>query len=212
MPHPTSRLSSPCKVCATPTTYWCNRCHVIFYCTIHHAITDWPRHRRECISFQVSPPPTPVPTANVVPSVVRPPMSLPSGYTSRVRALLLKPSIEHVQYITIPYRVTFPTAFAEVTPEVGFYFTECEPQYTLYTKGLDGRVLRNPFQIWYCPNSFKRFSPVNHPVARLAHGLARKAWYGPVVILKYSGILRQSYWDVNEGDLAILSRYFAICH
>ncbi|KAL7284910.1 hypothetical protein ACG7TL_002224 [Trametes sanguinea] len=125
-------------------------------------------------------------------------MSLPSGYTSRVRALLLKPSIEHVQYITIPYRVTFPTAFAEVTPEVGFYFTECEPQYTLYTKGLDGRVLRNPFQIWYCPNSFKRFSPVNHPVARLAHGLARKAWYGPVVILKYSGILRQSYWDVNE--------------
>lgn len=45
-----------CHVCGVPTTYWCSRCHTMWYCCDEHMRRDWQEHKNYCVPFVESRP------------------------------------------------------------------------------------------------------------------------------------------------------------
>ena len=74
--------------------------------------------------------------------------------------------------------------------------------------GLHGAQLRYPLSVWYCAWSADDVPLSNRAVSHLVGPFQHRAWYGPVVVLKYSGVRRRHFMDVYEGDLATMSAYF----
>jgi hypothetical protein len=46
----TSGYNGLCRVCNVRTTMRCERCKLVYYCSVAHQTSDWPRHRGQCRS------------------------------------------------------------------------------------------------------------------------------------------------------------------
>lgn len=94
-------------------------------------------------------------------------------------------------------------------PIVQSYFTENQPYAVILTQGLNGEPLRYPLHIFYCPLSLSRGSPINNAIKRITGGgQAKKAWCGPVLVMRFNGSRRQGYSDASSSDFTALSAYF----
>lgn len=91
------------------------------------------------------------------------------------------------------------------------YFEGDGPYAVILTQGLNGKPLRYPLHILYCPRSLSRGSPVNNAIKEMTvGGRAEKAWCGPVLVMRFSGSRRQGYSDADftARDFSVLSAYF----
>jgi len=192
--------SYPCTLCCRPTTMWCSRCQRAWYCSAQHLETDWPRHRRECLTSNTV---TPAPyqlvagTLSMVPQLVT------------VTGLLFSPEQERPHVVTVHCQpAQLPQQGVCPTPLVQDFFTDSQPQSVVLTQGLNGDSLRFPLHLFYCPISLARGAPVNRAIYRITSGAAPKAWCGPVLVLKFNGSRKQGYSDASTNDLPALSAYF----
>ena len=93
-------------------------------------------------------------------------------------------------------------------PLIQSYFPDGPCEGIILTQGLNGETLRFPLHLWYSPTSLKQGSPENRAILHITSNAARKAWCGPVIVLKFNGSRRQGYSDAGPNDLAALSAYF----
>lgn len=188
-------IHHPCTVCCRPTSMWCSRCQLAWYCSPEHLQNDWPRHRRECMAS---------PNQHMV---IQTPPAAPE--MMQVSAILFNPSEERSQIINVNCQLTRrPNSSSCPTPLVDSFFQESQPASLVLTQGLNGEPLRFPLHIFYCPLSLQRGQPVNRAIYRITSGAAARNWPGPVVVLKFNGSRRQSYTDASTNDLPALSAYF----
>ncbi|KIO34110.1 hypothetical protein M407DRAFT_150790 [Tulasnella calospora MUT 4182] len=62
-------ITHRCHVCGVPTTYWCSRCHNIWYCSVEHMQCNWETHKNYCEPFEMRNAPSIVgPQSRQVPS------------------------------------------------------------------------------------------------------------------------------------------------
>ncbi len=94
------------------------------------------------------------------------------------------------------------------TPLVDEWFCGSTPAIRLLTTGKGTTALRRPLQVWYCPASEARESPVNRAVMRLMSRDDDVVWYGPVVVMKFRGPRRKDYTDADRRELPRLSKFF----
>ncbi|KAJ3862586.1 MAG: hypothetical protein NXY57DRAFT_1008487 [Lentinula lateritia] len=201
MQVPTS-INQACTLCGNPCAMWCSRCQNTWYCCPEHLQTDWPRHRRDCIS--VSHNTTSGYSSNMI---ATPPPAEPQYIT--VTAILFAPEADRWTTTQVHCRPT-PRSSNGICPIpiLQMFFPDGLTEGIVLTQGLNGENLRFPLHLWYSPTALQRSSPVNRSIYNITCGSASKAWCGPVVVLKFNGSRRQGYTDASPNDLPALSAYF----
>lgn len=183
---------------------------------------DWATHRHQCF-----PPPSGHATYNIntisAPQPVIPDLiAITAIYFDPAQGTLFRrfrigacefvdmvSPIEHTDLITVHCLPSQKQSYNICpVPLLTQYFPYGLPEAILLTQGLNGENLRFPLHLWYCPESHKRGSPANRSVHRITSNVARKAWCGPVVVLKFNGSRRLGYTDASSNDLPVLSAYF----
>ncbi|KAF8518946.1 hypothetical protein BU17DRAFT_48237 [Hysterangium stoloniferum] len=189
---PTSQ-SAKCAVCNQTTSYWCSRCQQSWYCSVEHLQRDWPHHKKSC-----------KPAGNHEFAVNHTP-----DQAAPVVAIYFPTNEEKPFLITVDcVSPRDPSAGPCPNPLVQSWFSSGRCGTLTLTQGLNQEPLRFPLQVWYDSEALSRGTPVNRSVYRITSGQARRAWSGPVVVLKFSGSRRQGYTDATLNDLPALSAYF----
>lgn len=205
-------INHPCTLCCRPTSMWCSRCQLAWYCTPEHLQTvclilfymlclsnisqDWPRHRRECV------PATPNYTI-----IATPPPAEPQFIS--VSAILFSPEEERPRIVPVSCRPSHkPSQGMCPVPLISSHFPAASPESIVLTQGLNGEPLRFPLHLWYSPTALSKGSPVNRAIYHITSGAAVKHWSGTVLVLKFNGSRRQGYADAGSNDLPALSAYF----
>ncbi|TFK81786.1 hypothetical protein K466DRAFT_501552, partial [Polyporus arcularius HHB13444] len=93
-------------------------------------------------------------------------------------------------------------------PFVDEWFPGSTPTSRVLTKSRGTTTLRRPLEIWYCPVSQARQSPLNRAVAQLTMGAEERPWYGPVVVMKFYGPSRKEYADADTREFPRLANFF----
>lgn len=93
-------------------------------------------------------------------------------------------------------------------PHLRPFFPDGIPSEMILREGLQDIPLRFPFSIWFCETSFRQGSPRNRAVDCLCPIPLRRPWYGPVIVLKYSGTTCTMFADISPLDRATLVAYF----
>ncbi|KAJ4470147.1 hypothetical protein J3R30DRAFT_1230456 [Lentinula aciculospora] len=201
MQVPTS-INQACTLCGSPCAMWCSRCEKTWYCCPEHLQTDWPRHRRECISA------THNATAGYSSNMIATPPPAEPQYII-VTAILFAPEADRWTTTQVHCRPT-PRSSNGIcpVPVLQMFFPDGLTEGIVLTQGLNGENLRFPLHLWYSPTALQRNAPVNRSIYNITCGSASKAWCGPVVVLKFNGSRRQGYTDASPNDLPALSAYF----
>ena len=92
-------------------------------------------------------------------------------------------------------------------PRLTPFFHVGDAEEIVIESGLQERRLRYPLSIWYSKMAFRTQSPVNLAIGQLRGGQSSSAWYGTVVVLRYSGHKRLMFSDICDSDMATLSVY-----
>ncbi|KAF9077990.1 hypothetical protein BDP27DRAFT_1207658 [Rhodocollybia butyracea] len=193
-------INQACTLCGNPTSMWCSRCQSAWYCCPEHLQSDWPRHRRECVSVSHNPP-------TGYNMIATPPPAEPQYIT--VTAILFAPEADRWTTTQVHCRPTARSAHGACpVPVLQMYFPDGITEGIVLTQGLNGENLRFPLHLWYSPTALQRNTPVNRSIYNITCGSASKAWCGPVVVLKFNGSRRQGYTDASPNDLPALSAYF----
>ncbi|KAJ7590130.1 hypothetical protein C8J56DRAFT_1004117 [Mycena floridula] len=188
-------INHPCTLCRRPTSMWCSRCQSAWYCSSEHLHDDWARHRRECIpasgaSYNLNMITTPPPAEDRL--IV-------------VSAILFAPDKERPLIININCRQTQGSCPIPLIQEL---FPDRQAEPIVLTQGLNSESLRFPLHLWYSPTALQKSAPLNRAIFNITSGAARKAWCGPVVVLKFNGSRCQGYADASSNDFPALSAYF----
>ncbi|KAI0711622.1 hypothetical protein C8Q76DRAFT_769423 [Earliella scabrosa] len=186
-----------CLYCGFLAYMWCSRCHSAWYCSQMHMNMDWTQHRLWCIPHNMC-----HPTEGTVAMV-------PDRH-EWVTGYVFWPTEENPIITRIHYIPGFTTSnqSAQPEPQLQSIVTDSIPTEALIEGGISGSLLRFPLSIWYCTTSFQRGGPLNRAVERLVGQCVHRAWYGPVVLLKYGGSRRRQFAGVHGYDLPVLAAYF----
>ena len=92
----------------------------------------------------------------------------------------------------------------------GFFGSE-QPGELVLNAGVGGAPIRSPLSVWFSPTCARAYAPENRSVEVLAgRRSVGSPWYGPAVVLKYSGSRCSSYVDMTALDLTNFSAYFLL--
>ncbi|EPQ50935.1 hypothetical protein GLOTRDRAFT_50028 [Gloeophyllum trabeum ATCC 11539] len=194
-----STINHLCTICYYPTNLYCGRCERVYYCSPEHQLSDWPRHKVECVHAHSEPPNH---KQIATPPVYQQPLV-------SVLALLFSPEEENPRLVTVQCTPQpEPTNGLCPTPLVQTFFPDDQIGSVVLTQGLNNEHLRFPLHLFYSQSSLLCRANVNRAIQRITSEAAAKPWFGPAVVLKFNGSRRQGYSHAGANDLPTLSAYF----
>ncbi|KAI0363107.1 hypothetical protein BV20DRAFT_958984 [Pilatotrama ljubarskyi] len=206
----------PCNVCGIPTTHRCGGCNNKRYCSQEHAQEGWASHKMECHGSAESinlpatqfPAPTTIALSPAVPARAGSPSTI---YV--VRAFIFQPGECAPRCIDVTYDVIDCTQGKTAVPYLDAHFAggpgEGSPRTAIVWNGAYGEKLRQPLEVWYCPDAIRQGAPINWPIVGQTRGPCKTLFCGTVIVLRFSGIRLRKYVDINDHDLSRLAAYFA---
>ncbi|KAG8933915.1 hypothetical protein FRC03_009364 [Tulasnella sp. 419] len=234
---PAPMITHLCQVCGTKTSYWCSRCHSVWYCSVEHMQFDWVTHRQYCRPHEEYPQssvqsPAGYSNPHFQPSSMTKmenpsysptsgasypahqqhyiaPTPNPSTPTASFDALLFPHDEERPRIVRIQCTAQpQPSGPTIWTPLPQEYVGVPEISGHVVTHGIGGAQLRFPLQLFYGANSFTDGSPINRVIHRMTGGKSTCPWAGNLLALKFSGSRRQGYTDATYNDVAPLIASF----
>jgi len=129
-------------------------------------------------------------------------------------------STETSQPHLVSVELSWPESSYPPLPLLQTYFPELNmttgsegksyPESVILTKGLNGSTLHKPLHIWYSLLSLETAADQNYAVMGLSSIAAERPWYGPVLVLKFTGSKLDGYCDASlDPDLITLTGYFS---
>ncbi|KAI0706482.1 hypothetical protein C8Q76DRAFT_629935 [Earliella scabrosa] len=199
MSSPTIVYPRLCSYCGQLAYTWCSRCHAAWYCSQPHLNADWHRHRQFCVPYGQG-------------THIEGTVALVPEEQSTIIGYVFWCTEHHFLETCIYYTSMHSTDGSSSStirpfPHLAPFFFDESPTELILENGVHGEPVRFPLSLWYSRQAFDQRNPLNHAVSGLVRFMSHQPWYGPLVVLKYSGKRRRFFSDVCDLDLGTLSAF-----